>query len=72
MKAMGSVSQCNSMPIRVSQMNAASPSDPRKDSTTVISTITEPAKVRVMTMTIRNTSPKVASIMVRMSFMENA
>ncbi|CQA12235.1 Uncharacterised protein [Mycobacteroides abscessus] len=53
-------------------MNAASPSDPRKDSTTVISTITEPARVRVMTMTIRNTSPNVASIMVRMSFMENA
>ncbi|SHS10226.1 Uncharacterised protein [Mycobacteroides abscessus subsp. abscessus] len=53
-------------------MNAASPSDPRKDSTTVISTITEPARVRVMAITIRNTNPNVASIIVRMSFMENA
>ncbi|SKV15334.1 Uncharacterised protein [Mycobacteroides abscessus subsp. abscessus] len=72
MKAMGSVSQCNSIPSRVSQMKTASPSEPRKDSTTVISTITEPARVRVMAITIRNTNPNVASIIVRMSFMENA
>ncbi len=72
MNAIGSVSQCNSMPISVSQMKAANPREPRKESTTVMSTITEPARVRVMTMTIRNTSPNVASIIVKMSFMENA